>query len=96
MNRIRELREKRGITQTELGEAIGVDHSAIARYERGSRRVNVETARKLCDFFGCSIGYLLYQPEASALDDASVIEAYHALSDRDRTFVDMIFRDYLV
>ena len=31
MNRIKELRQKAGLSQRELGEAIGMNHSAIAR-----------------------------------------------------------------
>ena len=96
MNRIKELRRKAGLSQKELGEAIGVNHSAIARYELGNRTVSVATARRLCDVFGCSMEYLFGQPEAAALEDAAVLEAYHALSAKDRKIVDTILREYWV
>ena len=96
MNRIRDLREKRGITQEELAGAIGKTHSTIARYELGNRRINVDTIRRMCDYFGCSMGYLMGLPETTASDDEAVIAAYHALNDRDRKIVDLIFQDYLV
>ena len=96
MNRIRELRKCRGISQTELAEAIGMTHSAIARYELGSRRMNVDTIRKMCDYFGCSMDYLMGQPEQPTSDDEGILVAYRALNDRDRKIVDMIFQDYLV
>ena len=96
MNRIRQLRKSRSLSQTELAEAIGMTHSTIARYELGRRRMNVDTIRKMCDFFGCSMGYLMGQPETAASEDEAVIAAYHALNDRDRKIVDMILHDYLV
>ena len=96
MNRIRELRKCRGISQSELGEAIGLNHSTIAKYELGSRSVNIDTIRKMCDYFGCSMDYLMGQPEKAASDDdENIIAAYHALNDRDRKIVDLILRRYL-
>lgn len=95
MNRIRELREERGLTQSELGEATGIHRTAIARFELGNRKVNVNVARKLCDYFGCSMDDLLNRPETADFDDASFLEAYHAASDRDRKLVDMILLEYI-
>jgi transcriptional regulator with XRE-family HTH domain len=36
--RARRIRELAGVTQAELGTAVGVDGSTIHRWERGSRR----------------------------------------------------------
>lgn len=33
--RLRELREQKGLTQTELADIVGVTWSAISKYERG-------------------------------------------------------------
>ena len=96
MNRIRELRKSRGISQSELAQAVGLNHSTIAKYELGNRSVNIDTIRKMCDYFGCSMDYLMGQPERAASDDEGIIIAYRALNDRDRKIVDMIFHDYLV
>ena len=96
MNRIRELRKCRRISQSELGKAIGLNHSTIAKYELGNRSVNIDTIRKMCDYFGCSMDYLMGQPERAKSDDEGIIIAYRALNDRDRKIVDMIFQDYLV
>ena len=35
MNRIAELRKKLGLTQTRLGEEIGVSQQTISKYENG-------------------------------------------------------------
>lgn len=44
---IREYRKQRGLTQGELGERLGLTASTIMRYERGQRRVNIETLKRI-------------------------------------------------
>jgi len=38
------LRYREGLTQAELGEAIGVDQSNISKMERGTREVSLKIA----------------------------------------------------
>jgi len=38
--RIRELREKAGLTQRQLAEKLGREHGMVARIEQGERRVD--------------------------------------------------------
>lgn len=46
-NRIAEYREKRGLTQVELGKLIGMSQTAISLYESGDRKPDVETAKAI-------------------------------------------------
>ena len=57
--RIKELRKKLGISQSELAEKISVSHFAISRYERDKTSPDPETISKLADFFGVTTDYLL-------------------------------------
>lgn len=41
------LRERRGLTQEQLGWAAGLHQTAIARIESGERRPNLDTVFKL-------------------------------------------------
>ena len=59
MERIRELREERGLTQKELAEAIGVDRTAIAKYESGASGAKSEMLEKLANYFGVTTDYIL-------------------------------------
>lgn len=45
-NRIKEVREAKGLSQTELGRLVGLSEPAINRYERGNRK---PSRRKLDD-----------------------------------------------
>ncbi len=57
---IKMLRKSRGLTQEELGNIIGVQKSAIAKYEKGRvenlKRASIE---KLANYFGVSPSYIL-------------------------------------
>lgn len=58
-NRVRELRVKKGLSQQELGAAIGVTKVSICGYESGARIPNLEKLAKLADTLGTSTDYLL-------------------------------------
>lgn len=70
MNRIRELRKKRNMTQNDLAKQLGVSPQALGNYERGSRKVNSEKLEKLAKIFGVSTGYLLGE-----MSDDVIVEA---------------------
>ena len=42
MNNIKDLRKKKGITQEELGDVIGVTKTAISYYESGKRQLTAD------------------------------------------------------
>lgn len=57
--RVLELRKKRGLSQKELGEAVGLSHKAISTIESGSRGTSLEKLVALARFFDVSTDYLL-------------------------------------
>ena len=57
--RIRELREKKGITQKELAAARKMTQSAIAKQESGATAIGEEGLCWYADYFGVSADYLL-------------------------------------
>lgn len=48
MNRIKEYRTKRGLTQRELGEMIGVSDGSIGNYESGNQNPRKALVPLLC------------------------------------------------
>ena len=59
MTRLKELRLKKGVLQSEVAAYIGVNNSTYAYYERGTHNPTPETLCKLADFFGVSVDELL-------------------------------------
>lgn len=59
MKRLKMLREKKQLTQAQLGSLTNISPSAIGMYEQGRREANHETLLKLANFFDVTIDYLL-------------------------------------
>lgn len=57
--RLKELREERGLSKRELSRIIGLNHRAVSQYELGKTEPNYQTLKKLCDYFGITADYLL-------------------------------------
>ena len=58
-NRIKLLREEKGLKQDELSKILGVSPSAIGMYERDEREPNDDITLKLAEFFNVTTDYLL-------------------------------------
>lgn len=57
--RMKELRRKNGMTQSAVGEIIGLGQDSISVYERGKHYPEVRNLIILADYFGVSTDYLL-------------------------------------
>ena len=63
-NRLRKLREERGLTQKELAQALGLSSkSTITNYEQNDRDPDYGTLIKIANYFEVSIDYLLGQKD---------------------------------
>lgn len=59
-DRIKYLREKHNMTQDELGELLGVQKSAIRKYEKGSvENIKRTSIKKMSEHFGVSPAWLM-------------------------------------
>jgi transcriptional regulator with XRE-family HTH domain len=65
MNRIKELRKERDLTQKELGKLIGKSNHTINKWETDINDIPSEQLNKLCDIFGCTIDYLLCRTDTN-------------------------------
>ncbi|MHB8778561.1 MAG: helix-turn-helix domain-containing protein [Anaerolineales bacterium] len=60
---LKELRQKRGVTQVELAEKLGVPQSFVSKYESGERQLDVLELRQICQFIGISFDNFARQLE---------------------------------
>ena len=58
-NRFKQLREKKKLSQLELGEILGVTQQSVFAWERGDAVPRLQTAIALADYYGVSVDYLL-------------------------------------
>lgn len=52
---LKELREKKEMSQSELASLVGLKQTTISQYEKGTRRPNLQMAKKLADALGISL-----------------------------------------
>lgn len=56
---LKQLRNKRGLSQAELAEKLGFSTGLIGMYESGKRKPSYEALEIIADFFNISIDYLM-------------------------------------
>ncbi len=57
--RLRELREDRNMTQSELGELMGLTAMGICHWEKGDSQPGLKQLAQLSHIFDVSVDYLL-------------------------------------
>lgn len=63
--RLKELRIKRGYSQTQLADELGLTKSAISMYENGKRKPDYEILEAIADLFNVDMNYLLCEEDKS-------------------------------
>lgn len=59
MNRIKELRQEKGISMREAAKQLGMPYTTYVNYEKGLREPNSETLIMLANYFHVTIDYLV-------------------------------------
>ena len=98
VNRIKELRQQRGMKQADLAQLLNVTHVSVSRYETGDRSLDAPTICALCDVFGCTADYLLGRSSrpspALTEEEAQLLAAYAAATAEIRAIVDHALGPY--
>ena len=59
MNKIREYRERYGLSQEELARRLGIDRSSVAKWESGCNTPRLAYLLELAKIFRCSVDELV-------------------------------------
>lgn len=93
--RIKEAREQLGLTQTELGQKVGVTGSAITNYEKETSHPKEQIIYKLMETLGVDANYLFQDcmripPKNNDinLSEYEHIKKYRALDEHGKEMVD--------
>ena len=102
MNRLKELRQEKKLSQKELAENIGVHYRTLQNWENGESQIKPEKAQQLADYFGVSVGYLLgYSDDPKIYDDEIVMEpeegliVVHSRERYDKEKQERMFKDFV-
>ena len=70
--RLAELREEKGLTQTELSQLLDIQRVTIAKYETGERAPSIDNLISFAEYFDVSTDYLLNLSPAKSNDKADL------------------------
>lgn len=88
MNRIREVRKAKKLSQTELAEMLHVHQTAVSQWENGKTEPDMDNLCRIADIFGVTVDYLLGVDTQSHTIDEQLSEIDFALSGELRNLSD--------
>jgi transcriptional regulator with XRE-family HTH domain len=59
MNRLRQLREDKGLRQIDVAQATGIDQKTLSNYETGKTNPDSYSLIRLADYYHTSIDYIV-------------------------------------
>ena len=99
MNRIKELRIQRGMTQKDLAKLLNCAPTAVSKYELEQLGLDADLIRELCGIFHCSADYLLGLSILPASDlteeEASLLLAWRASDSHIKQGIRALLAPYL-
>ena len=93
---IKKLREANNITQSQIGDFLGIDQSMVAKIESSERNITTVQLDKLCDLFGCEQRSLLeevgqsnrlhfaFRSKSASIESLKVIAAVNKIANNLR------------
>lgn len=91
MNRIKEIRLQKKVSQKDLAESIDITRQAISLYEKNLRTPSPKVWQALADYFNVSVPYLQGKISYKALDPLERGLYDHVTVAMDRAFYDYAF-----
>jgi transcriptional regulator with XRE-family HTH domain len=73
--RIRAMRNEAGLSQTQLGDHLGVTFQQIQKYEKGSNRVSAGRLSHIASLFGVHVTKFYPRNGKSGADNASILSS---------------------
>ncbi|MCI7714617.1 MAG: helix-turn-helix domain-containing protein [Lactobacillus johnsonii] len=88
MNRIKEIRLQKKVSQKDLAESIDITRQAISLYEKNLRTPSPKVWQALADYFNVSVPYLQGATTYEVLDSAERDIYNYVIKAMDRAFND--------
>ena len=100
VKKLKELRQKRGISQQALAEIIGISQQSINKYENHKIEPDISTLIALADYFDTTVDYIIGRTDEngrrSAQSDKDVlIEKYLLLNESEKKCVNVLIDTFI-
>lgn len=94
-DRLKKLRDAKGVTQAEAAEALGIGERAYGNYEKDLREPNAVVLKAMSKYYGVTIDYLLdcHTGLAASKQEQEHIKKYRALDEHGKKIVDFVLNE---
>ena len=101
--KLKMLRKEKNITQEEFAKALEVTKGAVAMWETDKRTPEVDTLKKIADYFQVSVDYLIGNKYENAIEELNSkgffrlkkgLEPYD-ISESDAEFLLSVYKAYI-
>ena len=65
MQTLKEEREKRGVKQSAVADALKISRQTYAKYENNPRLMTISQAEAACEFIGCDVDDIFFGKSVS-------------------------------
>ncbi len=96
MNRLKQLRTEKGVTQGDVAKELNITRQGYANYENEITQPSPAILTKLADFFNCSIDYIVGREDdvgnininsALSFEESELLRIYNASSEQNKKFL---------
>lgn len=102
-DRLKIARQNRGLTQQQVGDAIGIAKSTVTGYEKGSSEPSIEKLQKLMDLLKVDANYLLQDDiellssgnQVLSPDEIQLLSSYRKLNDKGRESIQTLMEMHI-
>ncbi|MBR1431654.1 helix-turn-helix transcriptional regulator [Ruminococcus sp.] len=85
---LKELRQEKGDTQSDVASALNISQKAYSYYERGEREPSIDMLIQISNYFNVTVDYLLGREKSKyyelSEDEYNLIKKYRMLSERSK------------
>lgn len=94
---IRERRVALGLSQAELGAALGVTFQQIQKYEKGANRISASTLLRAAQALQCSVADLYCDPDPTghSPSERAILKLWAQLGEPERNAVAAMIREFI-
>lgn len=106
LNRLRQLRQEKGLSQQKLAAQMGISQQSVNKYENHNVEPDIAMLTQMADLFGTTIDYLVGHsndrtrpgagvPAELTASEAKLLCDYRKLSDAERESILLVMENYL-
>ncbi|MGN1194573.1 MAG: helix-turn-helix domain-containing protein [Acutalibacteraceae bacterium] len=102
---LKPLRQKKGLSQQQLADIIGVSQQSVYKYEKQNVEPELSVLISMADYFETSVDYLIghsdvnhkiekIQPFELNAEEAKLIRDYRKLSKSEKESINLVIKNY--